>query len=248
MASLFSSLARSPAAIPRRGPCARMLKLNESTAGVDPSLPFGGWKASGLGPPEHGEGDRLFYTRLQAVYGRPRPARTSLSRPWRHDSYRPRVPTRPSVNPRPLRPGGVAAPPPSRRQHCPQSQWSYAELDQRSEARGRPGSSSAWGRLRTGRAADAARGALVAAILGALKARQDLFRPRSDGTGGTGWRRPDRRSPSAAPADRPSPARPWPIRSLPVLANRGERRFFARRLGDPPPTADGGLRPKPEPG
>jgi hypothetical protein len=24
---------------------------------------------SGLGPPEHGEADRLFYTRIQAVYG-----------------------------------------------------------------------------------------------------------------------------------------------------------------------------------
>ena len=48
---------------------AGLLKLNTSTAGVDPSLPFGGWKASGLGPPEHGEGDPLFYTRLQAVYG-----------------------------------------------------------------------------------------------------------------------------------------------------------------------------------
>jgi hypothetical protein len=24
---------------------------------------------SGLGPPEHGEADRLFYTRLQVVYG-----------------------------------------------------------------------------------------------------------------------------------------------------------------------------------
>jgi acyl-CoA reductase-like NAD-dependent aldehyde dehydrogenase len=48
---------------------AGMLKLNTTTAGVDASLPFGGWKESGLGPPEHGEGDRLFYTRLQAVYG-----------------------------------------------------------------------------------------------------------------------------------------------------------------------------------
>jgi len=48
---------------------AGVLKLNESTAGVDPSLPFGGWKASSIGPPEHGEGDRLFHTRLQAVYG-----------------------------------------------------------------------------------------------------------------------------------------------------------------------------------
>lgn len=48
---------------------AGMLKINTSTAGVDVSMPFGGWKASGIGPPEHGEGDHLFYTRIQAVYG-----------------------------------------------------------------------------------------------------------------------------------------------------------------------------------
>jgi acyl-CoA reductase-like NAD-dependent aldehyde dehydrogenase/nicotinamidase-related amidase len=48
---------------------AGMLKINSATAGVDVSLPFGGWKMSGLGPPEHGEGDRVFYTRMQAVYG-----------------------------------------------------------------------------------------------------------------------------------------------------------------------------------
>jgi acyl-CoA reductase-like NAD-dependent aldehyde dehydrogenase/nicotinamidase-related amidase len=48
---------------------AGVLKLNTSTAGMDTSLPFGGWKASGIGPPEHGEGDRLFYTQMQAVYG-----------------------------------------------------------------------------------------------------------------------------------------------------------------------------------
>jgi acyl-CoA reductase-like NAD-dependent aldehyde dehydrogenase len=48
---------------------AGILKFNVSTAGVDVSLPFGGWKASGIGPPEHGEGDRLFYTHIQAVYG-----------------------------------------------------------------------------------------------------------------------------------------------------------------------------------
>lgn len=48
---------------------AGILKLNLATAGTDASLPFGGWKASGIGPPEHGEGDRLFYTRMQAVYG-----------------------------------------------------------------------------------------------------------------------------------------------------------------------------------
>ncbi|MGH8801009.1 MAG: hypothetical protein ACREX6_01770, partial [Casimicrobiaceae bacterium] len=48
---------------------AGILKLDSATAGVDTSLPFGGWKASGIGPPEHGEGDRLFYTRMQSVYG-----------------------------------------------------------------------------------------------------------------------------------------------------------------------------------
>jgi acyl-CoA reductase-like NAD-dependent aldehyde dehydrogenase len=48
---------------------AGILKLNSSTAGVDVTLPFGGWKASGLGPPEHGDGDFQFYTRMQAVYG-----------------------------------------------------------------------------------------------------------------------------------------------------------------------------------
>jgi acyl-CoA reductase-like NAD-dependent aldehyde dehydrogenase/nicotinamidase-related amidase len=48
---------------------AGVLKLNATTAGVDATLPFGGWKASGVGPPEHGEGDRIFYTRMQAVYG-----------------------------------------------------------------------------------------------------------------------------------------------------------------------------------
>ncbi|HTR41084.1 MAG TPA: aldehyde dehydrogenase family protein [Pseudomonadales bacterium] len=48
---------------------AGILKINSATAGVDVSLPFGGWKMSGYGPPEHGEGDRLFYTRMQAVYG-----------------------------------------------------------------------------------------------------------------------------------------------------------------------------------
>ncbi|MGA3285474.1 MAG: aldehyde dehydrogenase family protein [Verrucomicrobiota bacterium] len=48
---------------------AGVLKFNTSTAGADTSLPFGGWKASGIGPPEHGGGDRFFYTRAQTVYG-----------------------------------------------------------------------------------------------------------------------------------------------------------------------------------
>jgi acyl-CoA reductase-like NAD-dependent aldehyde dehydrogenase len=49
---------------------AGVLKFNSATAGVDITLPFGGWKASGLGPPEHGDGDIEFYTHMQAVYGR----------------------------------------------------------------------------------------------------------------------------------------------------------------------------------
>jgi len=48
---------------------AGVLKLNSSTAGVDSTLPFGGWKQSGIGPPEHGEGDLIFYTQIQTVYG-----------------------------------------------------------------------------------------------------------------------------------------------------------------------------------
>jgi acyl-CoA reductase-like NAD-dependent aldehyde dehydrogenase len=47
---------------------AGILKLNRSTADADVDVPFGGWKASGIGPPEHGSFDRDFYTRVQAVY------------------------------------------------------------------------------------------------------------------------------------------------------------------------------------
>jgi acyl-CoA reductase-like NAD-dependent aldehyde dehydrogenase/nicotinamidase-related amidase len=52
---------------------AGILKLNAATAGVDVTLPFGGWKASGLGPPEHGEADVAFYTRPQTLYLAPAP-------------------------------------------------------------------------------------------------------------------------------------------------------------------------------
>ena len=45
-----------------------VLKLNQPTMGVDPGVPFGGWKASGIGTPEHGPGDVESYTRWQAVY------------------------------------------------------------------------------------------------------------------------------------------------------------------------------------
>lgn len=38
---------------------------------VHPAAPFVGWKASGFGPPEHGDWDADFYSRTQAVYTDP---------------------------------------------------------------------------------------------------------------------------------------------------------------------------------
>lgn len=48
---------------------AGILKLDQATveAGVD--VPFLGWGASGIGPPQHGAANREFFTRAQAVYG-----------------------------------------------------------------------------------------------------------------------------------------------------------------------------------
>jgi acyl-CoA reductase-like NAD-dependent aldehyde dehydrogenase len=48
---------------------AGILKVNQSTADAAVGVPFGGWKASGLGPPEHGVGDAEFFSRSQTVYG-----------------------------------------------------------------------------------------------------------------------------------------------------------------------------------
>jgi alpha-ketoglutaric semialdehyde dehydrogenase len=48
---------------------AGILKVNQSTADAAVDVPFGGWKASGVGPPEHGAFDLEFYTRPQTVYG-----------------------------------------------------------------------------------------------------------------------------------------------------------------------------------
>jgi acyl-CoA reductase-like NAD-dependent aldehyde dehydrogenase len=48
---------------------AGILKLDRSTVDASAEAPFGGFKASGLGPPEHGPGNVEFYTRMQAVYG-----------------------------------------------------------------------------------------------------------------------------------------------------------------------------------
>jgi alpha-ketoglutaric semialdehyde dehydrogenase len=47
---------------------AGILQLGSGPLAVHPSAPFSGWKASGLGPPEHGIWDAAFYARAQAVY------------------------------------------------------------------------------------------------------------------------------------------------------------------------------------
>ncbi len=47
---------------------AGILKLGAGCLAIHPEAPFGGWKASQAGPPEHGLWDRTFYTRPQAVY------------------------------------------------------------------------------------------------------------------------------------------------------------------------------------
>ncbi len=47
---------------------AGILKLNEPTADAGVDVPFGGWKASSFGPPQHGLANFHFFTRLQTVY------------------------------------------------------------------------------------------------------------------------------------------------------------------------------------
>jgi alpha-ketoglutaric semialdehyde dehydrogenase len=49
--------------------CAGILKINHSTSDAGIVTPFGGWKASGIGPPEHGPANVEFHTRAQALYG-----------------------------------------------------------------------------------------------------------------------------------------------------------------------------------
>jgi alpha-ketoglutaric semialdehyde dehydrogenase len=67
VAALFSSL---PSLQERFLAEARagMLKINLPTAGAVADAPFGGWKASGVGPFEHGLADAEFYSRYQTVY------------------------------------------------------------------------------------------------------------------------------------------------------------------------------------
>lgn len=54
---------------------AGVLKVNMATADAEVDVPFGGWKASGVGPPAHGSFDMEFFTRPQTVY------RIELSKP-----------------------------------------------------------------------------------------------------------------------------------------------------------------------
>jgi acyl-CoA reductase-like NAD-dependent aldehyde dehydrogenase len=67
VAALFST---SPALIDDflRRAQAGILKINSSTADAAVDLPFGGWKASGIGPPEHYPANHEFFTRWQATY------------------------------------------------------------------------------------------------------------------------------------------------------------------------------------
>jgi alpha-ketoglutaric semialdehyde dehydrogenase len=66
-AALFSSSDELAARFLREAR-AGVLKLGRSTADAEVDVPFGGWKGSGIGPPEHGDFDRDFYTRPQVVY------------------------------------------------------------------------------------------------------------------------------------------------------------------------------------
>jgi acyl-CoA reductase-like NAD-dependent aldehyde dehydrogenase len=45
-----------------------IVQVGAGPLAVHPGAPFGGWKASGFGPPEHGEWDAAFFTRPQARY------------------------------------------------------------------------------------------------------------------------------------------------------------------------------------
>ena len=47
---------------------AGILKIGNATADANAQAPFGGWKSSGIGAPEHGFSNREFWTRVQTVY------------------------------------------------------------------------------------------------------------------------------------------------------------------------------------
>lgn len=48
---------------------AGIVAVNRAPLSINPAAPFGGWRRSGIGAPEHGRWDREFYTKPQAVYG-----------------------------------------------------------------------------------------------------------------------------------------------------------------------------------
>jgi acyl-CoA reductase-like NAD-dependent aldehyde dehydrogenase len=48
-----------------------MVMVNTPTAGVDYHVPFGGTKASSMGPREQGFAAHEFYTRTKTVYTNP---------------------------------------------------------------------------------------------------------------------------------------------------------------------------------
>ena len=68
VASLFSNDSRHRELF-LAGARAGMLAVNQARPAFDAAAPFGGWKRSGHGPPEHGRWDREFYARPQAIYG-----------------------------------------------------------------------------------------------------------------------------------------------------------------------------------
>jgi acyl-CoA reductase-like NAD-dependent aldehyde dehydrogenase len=45
-----------------------IVQFGADAVAVHPDAPFGGWKASGTGRPEHGEWDMQFFTRPQVIY------------------------------------------------------------------------------------------------------------------------------------------------------------------------------------
>src|SRR6185369_11871813 len=53
VASLFSRSKQNQAKFLKRAQ-AGILKINQATADANVEAPFSGWKASGIGPPEHG--------------------------------------------------------------------------------------------------------------------------------------------------------------------------------------------------
>ena len=47
---------------------AGIVSVNQCPIRVDPAMAFSGWKSSGIGMPEHGVWDQIFYNRIQSLY------------------------------------------------------------------------------------------------------------------------------------------------------------------------------------